>query len=187
MNRYSLDKRHPLDMFTDKDASHISRFVPFRFAGHIVSYELAVDTQPFKANILHFTILVVANQHGKFTALADIGNVLEKDILDTTARSGTILLVVENAKVEELTTAKILDADILKTDSTHQVVVSHIDGETSLIVNLYLAMIQNIYILIDQILYHLVSRRVSVQPNHDGMCNVGPQYCPSHENVTATT
>ena len=173
-------------MLTDEDASHVARLVPLRLAGHVIGDELSVDAKTLEANVLDLAFLVVAYQHGELLTLTIVGDVLEEDILDAAAGGGTILLVVEDAQVEELPATEILDADILKAHAPHQVVVAHIDGDTTLIIQLHLAVVEDVNILIHQVFHHLVGLRVTMQANHDGVGHVGPKHSPPHGDVTAT-
>ena len=51
-------------MFPYREACHISRFVPFRFIGHVVVDHFTVYPQVLEADILYFPFFVISGNDG---------------------------------------------------------------------------------------------------------------------------
>lgn len=124
-------------MFADENPCHIACFVPCRFAGHVVGDNRTIDAEVLEADVSYQAVAVVADDVRQFGMCAVVSDILEQDVLDASSGSGTILLIIENAEVDQLSPAEILDADILETYVTHQVVVACIDCQAALVIYLF--------------------------------------------------
>ena len=120
-------------MFTYKDACHISGLIPFRFIRHVIINHFTVYLQVFKTNVFHFPFFVIAYNHGNFRILPRVGDVFKQNVFNASTGSCAVLLIKEDAQVDQLALSEILYPDILKTDIANQVIVSRIDGEAALI------------------------------------------------------
>ena len=72
----------PFHMFTDEEACHVSRLVPFRLARHVIVNHFSVDPEILEADVLHFPFFVVAGNDGQFGVLSVVGDVLEEHVLN---------------------------------------------------------------------------------------------------------
>lgn len=162
-------------MFTYKDACHISCFIPFRFIRHVIINHFTVYLQVLKTNVFHFPFFVIAYNHGNFRILPRVGDVFKQNVFNASTGSCAVLLIKEDAQVDQLALSEILYPDILKTDIANQVIVSRIDGEAALIIQLLFFMIQNIYIDIIQVFQNFRILCVSVDTNEYGVCYVRPR------------
>lgn len=114
---------------------------------------LTVYYKIFEPDILHLPVFVVAHNHRHLLSGAIVGHIPEGDILDATARSKTVFPIVEYPYVHKLSLAEILNPDILEKAVSDKVVIPCIYGYTALIINLFLFVIQDIYITVGSIPY----------------------------------
>ena len=57
---FLLVKPQPPHMVVDEDVTHVRRLIPSRLPFHTVKDSAAIDLQPFKPNVLHRPLSVIA-------------------------------------------------------------------------------------------------------------------------------
>ena len=87
---------------------------------------------------------------------------------------------------------QLFDTDVVKKDVAHEVVVSGVDGEASLVVHLRLALAEDVDILVDEVFHGVPSLGVgsgscSVESYEDGVCDVSPESGVSHADISRRT
>ena len=121
-----------------------------------------------------------------FCILPVVRDIAEGNIVYASARSLAIFVIEADLQVDELTLAEILDTDILEQDIPHEDVVSAIDGHTSLIINLFFAMVKNVDVFVNKILDDFIPGYVTVEPDHYRMCHIGPEGGVLHCDIAAS-
>ncbi len=105
--------------------------------------------------------------------------------MNAATRRKAVLLIVENAYVHQAAEAEILDADIVENKIADKVLIAAVYGETPLIVELPLLMVENVDISVSYILDSVRLFDIAVYAYHDGVCHIGPQRGIFHKNVLA--
>lgn len=179
-------------MLADEYAGHVAGLVPLGFAGHIVGDLHAVDHEVLECDVAYLAVLIVSGYDRHFIARAVVDHILEQHILHACAGGLAIFLVEEDADVEQLALAEILDADIVECYVLDQIVVATVDGEATLIIDLLLLMVEDVDVAVHEVLDG-VGRSIgaklggtAVETYHDGVGHVGPQGGVLHGDVPAS-
>ena len=135
-------------MIPYKDGHDVGRLIPTGFLRHLVINDTPVDSKSFKGDIAHPALFVISidDRHaGRFAIALDVA---EDYVFNAASRSSAILLIVTDLHLQETTLMNLLDTDVLECDIAHQVVVAAINGHATLVIDLWFAVTQDIYILI---------------------------------------
>ena len=79
----------------------------------------------------------------------------------------------------------LLDADVLEGDVAHEVVVATVDGQTSLIIHLWLCLSEYVDVLVVQVLDGVATLCIAVDADEDGVSHIGPERGIAHGHIAA--
>ena len=109
------------------------------------------------------------------SSITIITNVAEENILYSLPRCLAIFGVIPHLHLQYSPLGDILDADIIKHNILYHVVVTTVDGQTPLIIQLRLILPHNVDVLITQSHDTISTFCISVNADKDRMRHVSPQ------------
>lgn len=151
-------------MFSNKDTSHISGFIPFRLPRHVVCNLSPIDHKIHKPDTKYLVILIIPCNDRQVFTRSIVSNILNKHILNTSAGRDTILRIETDSEIHKLSVTKIFNPNILERNITHQCIVAWIYSQTSLIINLVFCLIKNVDIPKSDVLHCIHAVRISCPP-----------------------
>lgn len=181
----SLHKLNVLDMLADKDTAHVAGLVPRRLARHVVGNHLTVYHEILKSDVLDLALLAVAVDHGHLLSGTIVCDIPEGYVLDAASRSETVFPVEEYPDVHQLSLTEVFDPDVFKEDVADEIVISGIYRHASLVVDLFLLMVKNVYVSVDNVLDHIRILDISMDTDHYRMRHIRPENAVLGQDVAA--
>ena len=159
--------------------------VPRRFALHFLVHNLSVDFQSFEGYVTYLPFLIVSiDETQALRQFAVVAYVTEGDILDTTSWSSTIFLIVAHLYLCDASLFDLLDTDIIEDNVAYKVIIAAVYGETTLVVNLWLSLAENINIFVAQVLDGVATFSIAMNANEDWVGNISPKGGVTHRNIS---
>ena len=176
-----------LDMVPYIDRDKIRGFIPLRLSGHLIVDEASIDLETLEEDVLYLALLVVAVDDGHVGLLAIVSDVTEGNVFDTSTGSRAVLVVVAHSDLKQRSLVYVLDAYVLEEYIFDVVVVSTINGHTALIVYLWLALTDDVNILIHETHDAVGLLGIAVYADEDGVCHIGPEGGVAHAHIVHRT
>lgn len=161
-------------MWTNINSCHISRMIPFRLSRHIIRDNLTIYAKVLKTDISYLPLLIIPFNYGNFSPITSIRHILEHHIFNPSSRCLAIFLIKENTKIHQLPLPEVFNTYIFKAYIPYQILITRINCQTTLIVQLFLLMIQNINVHIVQILQNLRFVHISMNSDKNRMRHISP-------------
>ena len=185
-------KYHVLHMVIDEYVAHVGSLVPLGLAWHVIVDGLAVDLESLEGDVAHCADGVVAEDEGHawlvmvdafLSTMAVVAYVAEVYVLHSSSWGRAIFGVVADFYLKYGALMDVFDAYVVEGDIFHEVVVTTVDGEASLVVYLRLALAEDVDIVISEANDAVHALGVAVDADEDGVCHVGPEGGVGHAHI----
>ena len=171
-------------MIAHKHRHVVGGGIPARLAGHLVVDWLSVDFHSFEGDVADAVVGVVAVDDGEIRRSARVADVAEGDILHAPTWCRAILLVISHLHLRNAASLNLFNANVIEEYIAHEVAVAAVNGQTALVVHLWLCLSQNVDVLINQMLDGVAHLRVAVNADEDRVRHVGPECAVAHPHIS---
>ena len=135
-------------MITDIDRHKVCSLIPLGLSGHIIVNGTTIHFEAFEDDVLNLPFFVVSVDDRQIGLHAVVAYVAKSNVLHSSSGCRAILGIVAHFHVEQAALVYLLNADIVEEHILHIVVVTTVDGHTSLIIYLRLTLANNVDVFI---------------------------------------